>query len=98
MGGRRLGLAGCADPASLLGLSPARVRELGAPALETLAADIRSFLVSAVSENGGHLGSNLGVVELTLALHRVFRFAAGPDRVGHRASDLCPQDPHRTGG
>ncbi len=66
------GLAGCADPESLLGLSPARVRELGAPALETLAADIRSFLVSAVSENGGHLGSNLGVVELTLALHRCF--------------------------
>ena len=60
------------DPATLLGLSPARVRELGAPALEALAADIRSFLISAVSENGGHLGSNLGVVELTLALHRCF--------------------------
>ncbi len=60
------------DQATLLGLSPARVRELGAPALEALAADIRSFLVSAVSESGGHLGSNLGVVELTLALHRCF--------------------------
>jgi 1-deoxy-D-xylulose-5-phosphate synthase len=41
--------------------------------LETLAAEIRRFLIASVSHNGGHLGSNLGVVELTLALHRVFR-------------------------
>ncbi|WP_406211509.1 1-deoxy-D-xylulose-5-phosphate synthase [Streptomyces decoyicus] len=40
--------------------------------LQTLAADIRSFLVESVSKVGGHLGPNLGVVELTLALHRVF--------------------------
>jgi 1-deoxy-D-xylulose-5-phosphate synthase len=40
--------------------------------LVQLAAEIRSFLVDAVSKTGGHLGPNLGVVELTIALHRVF--------------------------
>ncbi|MFI1224573.1 MULTISPECIES: 1-deoxy-D-xylulose-5-phosphate synthase [unclassified Streptomyces] len=40
--------------------------------LEQLAEEIRTFLVDAVSKTGGHLGPNLGVVELTLALHRVF--------------------------
>jgi 1-deoxy-D-xylulose-5-phosphate synthase len=40
--------------------------------LDALAAEIRTFLVTSVSRTGGHLGSNLGVVELTLALHRVF--------------------------
>ncbi|WP_370892149.1 1-deoxy-D-xylulose-5-phosphate synthase [Janibacter sp. GXQ6167] len=41
--------------------------------LSTLAEEIRDFLVTNVSRSGGHLGPNLGVVELTLALHRVFR-------------------------
>ncbi|MEU9111590.1 1-deoxy-D-xylulose-5-phosphate synthase [Streptomyces sp. NPDC048483] len=41
--------------------------------LEQLAGEIRTFLVDAVSKTGGHLGPNLGVVELTIALHRVFR-------------------------
>jgi 1-deoxy-D-xylulose-5-phosphate synthase len=40
--------------------------------LDRLAAEIRTFLVDAVSKTGGHLGPNLGVVELTIALHRVF--------------------------
>ncbi|MEQ8146676.1 1-deoxy-D-xylulose-5-phosphate synthase [Streptomyces sp. OP7] len=40
--------------------------------LDQLAGEIRTFLVDAVSKTGGHLGPNLGVVELTLALHRVF--------------------------
>lgn len=40
--------------------------------LDELAGEIRDFIVAAVAENAGHLGSNLGVVELTLALHRVF--------------------------
>jgi 1-deoxy-D-xylulose-5-phosphate synthase len=62
----------CGETASVLGLSPGRVRALSVQALGPLAAEIRSFLVSAVSETGGHLGSNLGVVELTLALHRSF--------------------------
>jgi 1-deoxy-D-xylulose-5-phosphate synthase len=52
--------------------SPADVRALGPDELTTLAGEIREFIVQAVSVTGGHLGSNLGAVELTLALHRVF--------------------------
>ena len=51
---------------------PSDLRGLTTPELEQLAAEIREFVVAAVSETGGHLGSNLGAVELTLALHRVF--------------------------
>jgi 1-deoxy-D-xylulose-5-phosphate synthase len=52
--------------------SPADLTEMRVEQLEELAAEIRQFIVRSVSANGGHLGSNLGVVELTLALHRVF--------------------------
>ncbi len=52
--------------------SPADLAQLRVEQLEELAAEIRQFIVRSVSANGGHLGSNLGVVELTLALHRVF--------------------------
>src|SRR6187431_2352395 len=52
--------------------SPADLRELDPEELEELAGEIRDFIVAAVAENSGHLGSNLGAVELTLALHRVF--------------------------
>src|SRR5687768_7136453 len=52
--------------------SPADIRHLDEDDLATLATEIRSFIVQAVSLTSGHLGSNLGVVELTLALHRVF--------------------------
>ena len=51
---------------------PSDLRGLTTTELEQLAAEIRDFVVAAVSETGGHLGSNLGAVELTLALHRVF--------------------------
>ncbi|MFG3260037.1 1-deoxy-D-xylulose-5-phosphate synthase [Streptomyces sp. NPDC048172] len=51
---------------------PRDLDRLGPEQLETLAEEIRSFLVGAVSKTGGHLGPNLGVVELTIALHRVF--------------------------
>ncbi|MEQ3552348.1 1-deoxy-D-xylulose-5-phosphate synthase [Pseudonocardia nematodicida] len=51
---------------------PADLRALGPDELAALAAEIRGFLISAVSRTGGHLGPNLGVVELTIALHRVF--------------------------
>ncbi len=51
---------------------PADLRLLDADDLEVLAREIRRFIVQSVSLTGGHLGSNLGVVELTLALHRVF--------------------------
>ncbi len=51
---------------------PADLRRLDAGELSDLAAEIRRFLVRSVAATGGHLGSNLGVVELTLAIHRVF--------------------------
>ncbi|MET0908290.1 MAG: 1-deoxy-D-xylulose-5-phosphate synthase [Ilumatobacteraceae bacterium] len=51
---------------------PGDLRDLSYDDLEELAGEIRDFIVAAVAENAGHLGSNLGVVELTLALHRVF--------------------------
>ena len=53
-------------------MSPADLKALPAPRIDELAEEIRSFLVESVSKTGGHLGPNLGVVELTIALHRVF--------------------------
>ena len=52
--------------------SPADLKALPAPRVGELAEEIRDFLVESVSKTGGHLGPNLGVVELTIALHRVF--------------------------
>lgn len=51
--------------------SPAELRALSSAELHVLAKELREFLVSSVSVTGGHLGSNLGAVELTIALHRV---------------------------
>src|SRR5436309_10215883 len=51
---------------------PGDLRELNEDQLVQLAGEIRAFIVQSVSVTGGHLGSNLGVVELTLALHRIF--------------------------
>ncbi|MBD3784675.1 MAG: 1-deoxy-D-xylulose-5-phosphate synthase, partial [Micrococcales bacterium] len=51
---------------------PRDLKALPAAQLPALAEEIRSFLVEQVSRTGGHLGPNLGVVELTIALHRVF--------------------------
>ncbi|MFC5753283.1 1-deoxy-D-xylulose-5-phosphate synthase [Actinomadura rugatobispora] len=66
---------------------PEDLRGLPPDELRSLAAGIRRFLVDRVSRTGGHLGPNLGVVELTLALHRVF--ASPRDRIlwdtGHQA-------------
>ena len=66
---------------------PADLRDLSYPELTELAGEIRDFIVRAVAENAGHLGSNLGVVELTMALHRVFH--SPEDRIlwdtGHQA-------------
>lgn len=81
--------AHAADNAGLLTriTGPADLRELSAADLTLLAAEIRDFLVAKVSRTGGHLGPNLGVVELTLALHRVFE--SPKDRIlfdtGHQA-------------
>jgi 1-deoxy-D-xylulose-5-phosphate synthase len=71
--------------------SPSDLRGLTMDDLADLAKEMRHRIFTAVSKNGGHLASNLGVVELTLALHYVFDFGAypdGPDRllfdVGHQ--------------
>ncbi|MFB9239851.1 1-deoxy-D-xylulose-5-phosphate synthase [Plantactinospora siamensis] len=63
-----------ATGAELLGSvrGPRDVKRMSAEQLAVLSAEIRDFLVAKVSRTGGHLGPNLGVVELTLALHRVF--------------------------
>lgn len=52
--------------------SPADVKRLSIPELKQLAEEIRQFLIRVISKTGGHLAPNLGVVELSLALHRVF--------------------------
>ncbi len=52
--------------------TPADVRALRPGQLDALAQEIRTFLVDQVARTGGHLGPNLGVVELTIAMHRVF--------------------------
>ena len=52
--------------------SPQDVKELNIEEKKELAEDIRKYILEVVSENGGHLASNLGVVELTIALHSVF--------------------------
>src|SRR5882672_11135793 len=52
--------------------SPVHVKKLSLPQLLELAAEIRLELITGLSKNGGHLGPNLGVVELTMALHYVF--------------------------
>ncbi len=52
--------------------SPRDLRDLNEDELRQLSREIRAFLVDAVSATGGHLGPNLGAVELTIALHRVF--------------------------
>lgn len=51
---------------------PRDLRDLSGDQLDMLAAEIRDLLVATAARNGGHLGPNLGVVELTLAIHRVF--------------------------
>jgi 1-deoxy-D-xylulose-5-phosphate synthase len=67
--------------------SPSDLRELTLEELEALTQEIRAFILDKVSRSGGHLSPNLGVVELTLALHRVFD--SPHDRfiwdVGHQA-------------
>src|ERR1700712_3479866 len=77
-------LDGIKTPADLKKLSPAQ--------LPALAEEMRSRIVEGVSKNGGHLASNLGVVELTIALHYIYDFGAYPaghDRllwdVGHQS-------------
>jgi 1-deoxy-D-xylulose-5-phosphate synthase len=67
--------------------SPTDLKRLDAGELPALAQEIRDFLVASVSRTGGHLGPNLGVVELTIALHRVFDSPQDPIvwDTGHQA-------------
>ncbi len=57
--------------------APGDVKKLPQQKLPALCEDIRQFLIESVSSTGGHLSSNLGVVELTVALHRALDSAAG---------------------
>jgi 1-deoxy-D-xylulose-5-phosphate synthase len=52
--------------------SPADLRRLSRPELKQLAVELREFVLQSVAQTGGHLSSNLGTVELTIALHHVF--------------------------
>ncbi|MGZ4162707.1 MAG: 1-deoxy-D-xylulose-5-phosphate synthase N-terminal domain-containing protein, partial [Tumebacillaceae bacterium] len=52
--------------------SPSDIKKLSVEQLKTLAEEIRQFLIESLATTGGHFGSNLGVVELTLALHQVY--------------------------
>ena len=52
--------------------SPAELRQLPRQQLDALAAELRAFVLASVAKTGGHLSSNLGTVELTVALHYVF--------------------------
>ena len=52
--------------------SPADLRRLERKQLQQLANELRAFLIDSVSQTGGHLSSNLGTVELTIALHYIF--------------------------
>jgi 1-deoxy-D-xylulose-5-phosphate synthase len=58
--------------------SPQDLRDLTPDQLNELSLEIRSFLIERVSQTGGHLGPNLGVIELTLAVHRVFESPRDP--------------------
>ncbi len=69
------------------GIYPSDIKKMDIRQLELLSYEIRDMLISTVSDTGGHLASNLGVVELTIALHKVFD--APRDRivwdVGHQS-------------
>ena len=51
---------------------PEDIKTMSVKELEALSSDIRKFLIASIAKTGGHLSSNLGVVELTVALHYVF--------------------------
>ena len=66
---------------------PERLKELSPGELEVLAKEIREKIIGTISRNGGHLAPNLGVVELAIALHRVFH--APDDRILWDVSHQC---------
>ena len=70
---------------------PRDLRKLDDEQLQELCADIRGTIIETVAKTGGHLGSSLGVVELTVALHRLLDSPDRPDRVGHRSPGVRAQ-------
>ena len=68
---------------------PCDIRLLPSAELSALCQELRQRIIQVTSRNGGHLAANLGVVELTVALHRVFDFTPGHDvivfDVGHQS-------------
>src|SRR5256885_9842109 len=66
--------------------SPADIKALREHDLPQLAQDVRDELIRVLSQTGGHLGPNLGVVELTIALHRVFNTPR--DRLDRKSTRL----------
>ena len=75
--------------------SPADLRGLSYDTLGVLCAALREFIVDSVSQTGGHLASNLGIVELAVALEREFDLTR-PHHLRCRSSVLCPQNPDRS--
>ena len=74
---------------------PEALRTLDEEALRQVAAEVREAIIETVSRNGGHLGSSLGVVELTIALARRVGYAQRRDHMGRRTSVLRAQVAHR---
>ena len=75
--------------------SPADLKRLNPAQMTELAEEIRAFLIQTLSKTGGHLGPNLGVVELTLALHTVFDTPDRPHPFRRQPPGLHPQDSYR---
>jgi len=74
--------------------SPLDLKKLSGGELKLLADDLRQIIIQTVSVNGGHLASNLGVIETTIALHYVFN-TPKTDNLGCRPSVLQPQTSYR---
>jgi 1-deoxy-D-xylulose-5-phosphate synthase len=74
---------------------PADIRTFDRKQLAQLATELRSFIVDSVAATGGHLSSNLGTVELTIALPLRLQHADRSRGLGRGPPDLRPQDPHR---
>ena len=78
--------------------SPADLKRLNFAQMAELAEEIRECLIQTLSKTGGHLGPNLGVVELTLALHTVFNTPEDKMRLRREPPGLRAQDPDRAAG
>ena len=75
--------------------SPADLKLVSKTQLTDLAAEIRTFMLNSVSESGGHLAPNLGVVELTIALHYIF--TAPDDKIIWDVGHLTRSEERRVG-